>query len=123
MASAKAPGPAIISTIGKPAKRNEPRRSTNIRREARVSSRVWRIRWKTYAAGDQRSDALQVRQRHRHRSFFAQVNERKIERRRQTQWTALVPESLRSGCERGEERRQNAACSEDEHAQRLAPGY
>ena len=47
----------------------------------------------------------------------------KIERRRQTERAALVPESLRPGRERGEERRQNAARREDEHAQGLASGH
>ena len=41
----------------------------------------------------------------------------------QTQRTALVPESLRPGRECGEERRQNPACRENEHAQGLAPGH
>ncbi len=47
----------------------------------------------------------------------------KTERRRQAERAAFVPEGLRSGRERGEERRQDAARGEDEHAQGLAPGH
>ena len=47
----------------------------------------------------------------------------KTERRRQAERAAFVPEGLRPGRERGEERRQNPARGEDEHAQGLASGH
>src|SRR5437762_1865923 len=43
MASARTEVPGIISTIARPAKRSEHRRSTNIRRAAPVSSKAWAL--------------------------------------------------------------------------------
>src|SRR5438093_2955153 len=60
---------------------------------------------------------------HRHRSFFATVDKRKIERGWQAKRAAVFSEGLRSGSECGEKRRQNATRREDEHAQGLAPRH
>src|SRR5205085_11479555 len=76
-----------------------------------------------HAVGDERSDALQVRQRNRERSFVVAEHAREIERGWETERAAVVPESLRPGGERSEERRQTPAGGEDEHAQGLAPGH
>ena len=48
---------------------------------------------------------------------------REIKRRRETERASFVPEGLRSGCERGEERRQDETRRENEHAQGLASGH
>src|SRR5262249_4703611 len=50
------------------------------------------------------------------------IDARKIERRRQTERAALVSKSLRSGCERGEERGQKKARAQEETAKGLDPG-
>ena len=66
---------------------------------------------------------FKVRQRDRHRSLLVKIDQGKAERRRQAERSPFLPARLRSGRERGEERRQDAARREDEHAQRLAPRH
>ena len=100
------------------------RRNTNIRRAAPASSR---------SVDDTMEDIMRLATSEAMLFKYGsgtgtdlsslRIDARKIERRRQTERAAFVPESLRPGRERGEKRRQNAARGQDEHAQGLASGH
>ena len=76
-----------------------------------------------HGAGAQRSDAVQVRQRHGHRPVVLAQRPRETLGRRTSEWAVVIPESLRRDRQRGQIRRQDAPRGQDEHAQGLAPGY